>query len=321
MRRAVRQQIAVDLLPDEADAVQAIIRQRAPFEFEQVLPIDDQLPGGRRIQAAEQVEQRAFARAARSDDGDEFAFLHLEVDAAQRDQFVPADAVDLDDAVTGNIGAHSTDHHVAFVQAADDLDAVIGLQADLDVDAARAVGRLQDDERPALEGADGGGRQPQDIVADLQRHLHVDQLPFGDIRQRRGDAGRLVGILRAERQAADDTLHGGIRLVDHLTDADHADAQALGVGEGEAGDRFFRVRSPDGDHGFVGRDRIARLDGHVQHHAVDRRIQRRLGDLGVDLVDAQLRRLHRIGRAAAGGVLLRFLQIEFRLNDAVLAAS
>ena len=101
MARAVRQQVAADLLPDEADAVQAIIGQGAAFQFEQVLPIDDQLPGGRRVQPAEQVEQRAFARAARPDDGDELAFLHLEVDPAQRDQFVAADAVDLDDAVAG----------------------------------------------------------------------------------------------------------------------------------------------------------------------------------------------------------------------------
>ena len=169
------------------------------------------------------------------------------------------------------VGAHSTDHHVAFVDAALDFDAVVGLQADLDVDAARAVRRLQDDERTALEGADGGRRQPEHIVADLQRHLHVDQLAFGDVGQGGGDTRRLVGVLRAEGQAADDTLDGGVRLVDDLADADHADAQILRVGEGEAGNRFFRLRPPDGDHGFVGRDRIAGLDGHVEHHAVDRR--------------------------------------------------
>ena len=51
-------------------------------------------------------------------------------------------------------------------------------------------------------------------MADFERHLHVDQLAFGDLRQRRRDAGGLVGVLGAQRQAADDTLDGAIRLVD-----------------------------------------------------------------------------------------------------------
>ena len=38
--------------------------------------------------------------------------------------------------------------------------AVVSLQAEHNIDAARTIGCLQDDEGSALEGANGSGRQP-----------------------------------------------------------------------------------------------------------------------------------------------------------------
>ena len=79
------QEIALDLLPDEADMLQAVICQRASLQFKQVLSADNQLPCRWRVQPAEQVEQRAFARPAGSNDGDHLSFVHLKVNASQRD--------------------------------------------------------------------------------------------------------------------------------------------------------------------------------------------------------------------------------------------
>src|SRR5690606_33822841 len=45
--------------------------------------------------------------------------------------------------------------------------------------------------------------------------------------------------------------------------------------------------------------------------------QRRTGNVGLDLVDPQLRRTHGLLRAGAARAAARFLKVEFRLNDSV----
>jgi hypothetical protein len=49
----------------------------------EVLALDEQRAGGRRGQAAEDIEERGLARARRANDGDELARLDVEGDVAQ----------------------------------------------------------------------------------------------------------------------------------------------------------------------------------------------------------------------------------------------
>ena len=45
--------------------------------------LDEHLAGGRRVEPAEQVQQRALARARRADDRDALAARNVEIDAQQ----------------------------------------------------------------------------------------------------------------------------------------------------------------------------------------------------------------------------------------------
>ena len=59
----------------------------------------EHVPGGRRIEAAEDVQQGRFAAAGRAEQHHQFAAVQIEVDAAQRLHLDLAHGVDLGDVV------------------------------------------------------------------------------------------------------------------------------------------------------------------------------------------------------------------------------
>src|SRR5205814_680569 len=73
----------VEALKDEADFAVANVGQHGAVQATDVLTIEPVRARRRPVQAADEVHQGRFARAARSDDGDEFAALHGQGYAAQ----------------------------------------------------------------------------------------------------------------------------------------------------------------------------------------------------------------------------------------------
>src|SRR6185436_3354808 len=101
LQRAQRRQ-QVEELEDEADLVAADAGQLVVAEAGERLAVDAHLAGGRAIEPADQVQQRRFAGARRSNDRDHLAARDGEGDAVERDDVAFAaelarDLVELDD--------------------------------------------------------------------------------------------------------------------------------------------------------------------------------------------------------------------------------
>src|SRR3989441_2105111 len=77
----------IEELKHEPDAVQPMLLESALVHDAQVLSLDQNLPRRRPIDAAEQIEQRRLAAAARAHDGDGLALLHFPRALAQRVHF------------------------------------------------------------------------------------------------------------------------------------------------------------------------------------------------------------------------------------------
>ena len=92
----------VERLKDEAEQAPAQRRELVLVALGDVLAVEQVAPGGRPVQAADDVQQRRLARARRADDRDRVAALDDEVDAAQREHrrigaVRAADVAQLDD--------------------------------------------------------------------------------------------------------------------------------------------------------------------------------------------------------------------------------
>ena len=130
-RRGARQQIVA--LEDEADIEVAQVRAAVAVEPAGVDAVEAVAAGGRRIEAADDVHRRRFARAGRAHDGDELAAVDRQVDAGQRVDLRFALAIGLPDLVEGEQRRawraprslprlrRAGDHLVAFREAGDDL--------------------------------------------------------------------------------------------------------------------------------------------------------------------------------------------------------
>ena len=70
-------------LEDEADFAAAQHGHVVFVEAGDVFAVQQNVAGGRAVQAGQQTQQRAFAAARWSHDGDELAVLDLEIDSAQ----------------------------------------------------------------------------------------------------------------------------------------------------------------------------------------------------------------------------------------------
>ena len=81
-RRQIRNQ--VELLKDEADFLRAKAGQRVAGKRGDFLPVERHAPGGRCIEATEDIQQRAFAGAGRAHHGDPLAFFHCEGNVVER---------------------------------------------------------------------------------------------------------------------------------------------------------------------------------------------------------------------------------------------
>ena len=71
-------------LEDEADMLAPIAGQLGLAGVDEIVVAPHRLARSRRIEAAEDVEQRRLAGAGRSQQHDEFAFVDVEVEVAQR---------------------------------------------------------------------------------------------------------------------------------------------------------------------------------------------------------------------------------------------
>src|SRR5438128_10330606 len=65
------------------------------------------------------------------------------------------------------------DDDITFLDAVDDLVAVVGLDAELDRRAALAVALADDHEAAAFKGPDGFGRQPQHIFLAFEHNANL----------------------------------------------------------------------------------------------------------------------------------------------------
>ena len=86
----VGHEVARRPLPDESDPLRPILGEGFVLEEPEVatLHLDD--AGRRAVEAADEVQDRRLAGAARAHDGEELALVHVEVDAGQRhDPHVP----------------------------------------------------------------------------------------------------------------------------------------------------------------------------------------------------------------------------------------
>ena len=96
-------------LEDEAQVAAADLRQLVVVQLRDVLPAQDVLPARGPVEAAQQVEQRALARAGVPHDGDEISLGKIDRHAAQRAHHDPA----LEDIVLVHVddaGGHFLGH-------------------------------------------------------------------------------------------------------------------------------------------------------------------------------------------------------------------
>jgi hypothetical protein len=73
------------LLPDEADDLAQVARLVARAQLVELVAGDDSPAGGRHVETAEDVEERALARPGRADEGDELARFDEQVETLKRD--------------------------------------------------------------------------------------------------------------------------------------------------------------------------------------------------------------------------------------------
>src|SRR6185369_4460228 len=96
-RREFRQQV-VELV-DETEMAVAPLALLGRRERREVAAAEEDTPAGRRLEPAEQVQQRALARPRRADDGEGLAAPHRQVDALQHVDVDPRRAAAFDEAL------------------------------------------------------------------------------------------------------------------------------------------------------------------------------------------------------------------------------
>src|SRR5579864_1363855 len=87
----------VEVLKDETDLAIADLGQLVVAELRDVGPVEHVAPGGRHVQASDDVHERRLAGPAGAHDGDELAPLDVEVDPAQGVDLELSHAVGLGD--------------------------------------------------------------------------------------------------------------------------------------------------------------------------------------------------------------------------------
>ena len=92
-RRQARDQIVE--LEDEADVLAPVLGQQPLAGADEIVVAEPCLAAGRRVQAAEDVEQCRLAAARRAEQDDELALTDIEVHGSQRDDVDFPNSVDL----------------------------------------------------------------------------------------------------------------------------------------------------------------------------------------------------------------------------------
>src|SRR6266511_3542498 len=96
----------VEGLEDEADRPEPEVRECPLGEPSGVPPVHDDRPRGRRVYAADEVEERRLPGARRAGDGEELALPHLDRGVAHRRHLGLPEQVDLRDVLHRHDGAH-----------------------------------------------------------------------------------------------------------------------------------------------------------------------------------------------------------------------
>src|SRR5205085_834288 len=103
--RQIRQQVARGLLPDHPDDAAAIAGPFAAAHLAEVVAGDDGPSGGRRVEPAEDVEERRLAAPGCADDRDHLADADDEIQSLEGHDLEIGDLVDPDEALAHDLAA------------------------------------------------------------------------------------------------------------------------------------------------------------------------------------------------------------------------
>ena len=176
---------------------------------------------------------------------------------------------------------------------------------------------LDDDEFAALEGADGGGGQPQGVLLALQDDGDAHQVAgfHCDAGQVHGQVGGAVRLFQARGaaagavgigQGADDAGQLLPRIFDRDTGRGLALAQAAHLLGGQLGGDFQFGGVGDDEDRFEGFDRVAGGDVHGHHLAVEGGQDEGIGNLGLQVGQVQFGAGHGLLQAGVHALLQAF---------------
>src|SRR5215471_9840771 len=81
---AIQRRQQVEKLEDESDFVPADTRQIIVGQFTEILAVDRNIAIRRPVQTADQIQERGFSRARRSDNRNNFSFSDFQIDGFKR---------------------------------------------------------------------------------------------------------------------------------------------------------------------------------------------------------------------------------------------
>mmetsp|Transcript_17792 Transcript_17792/g.50704 ORF Transcript_17792/g.50704 Transcript_17792/m.50704 type:complete len:823 (-) Transcript_17792:445-2913(-) len=298
-----------------------------------VLPVEEQVPRRRLVEAHQQVHQGALAAAALADEGRHAARLHVQVDAVQHEVLRARPVAEL----------HALQLQVPHRGVAVDHFALVGVVLGARVDerdhALRGGGRADEVVEDVAQGDEGGVHHvPVQLVGDQTPDAHglavrvahlraavpqdEDRGAQVEVRGEGADGGADVGVLLAVLQRRADALPVLLHLVQLRGEAaDGADVvdglrrAAVGLAIG-AVDGPVDLPAPLGVLAVGVRDRRhhgqrehrqlpGRLEGH--HHTADQQHH-----VGHEIVHQGVQRLHHLARIVGqpGGDLARVHGVE-----------
>ena len=112
--REVRQEVPRGLLPDHPDDAAPVARPLAAAHLAEVVAGDDGPAGRRRVEPAEDVQERRLAAARRADDRDHLADADDEIEALEGDDLEIGDLVDPDEPLADDLAAVAGAGRVRF---------------------------------------------------------------------------------------------------------------------------------------------------------------------------------------------------------------
>src|SRR5258706_738471 len=103
--RQIRQEVSGGLLPDHPYDAAPVARPLTPAHLAEIVTGDDRPAGRRRIEAAEDIEQRRLAAPRGADDGDHLSGPDDEIETLKRDDLEIGNLVDPNEALAHDLAA------------------------------------------------------------------------------------------------------------------------------------------------------------------------------------------------------------------------